>query len=197
MTALLVLRHGPTDWNRSHRLQGRCDQPLSDAGRAMVRTWRVPEESIGWHSVASPLARCVETARLLGWQPTLEPRLIEMDWGQWEGRTAAALRAELGATFAAAEASGLDLMPPGGESPRQVQARLRPWLAGITRPTIAVTHKGVLRALLALATGWAMTGPPPLKLRDFCAHRFDVAAGQVTVSALNLDLGGETVVDAV
>src|SRR3546814_19659201 len=71
--------------------------------------------------------------------------------------------------MAAAEALGLDLRPPGGESPRQVQDRLKPWLAersSCGRDTIAVTHKGVIRALYALACGWDMTGPPPDKLRD-------------------------------
>jgi probable phosphoglycerate mutase len=38
----------------------------------------------------------METARLLGLEPEPEPRLIEMDWGAWEGRSLAALRAELG-----------------------------------------------------------------------------------------------------
>jgi probable phosphoglycerate mutase len=50
------------------------------------------------------------------------------------------------------EAAGLDFRPPGGESPRDVQERLKPYLASLAGPTIAVTHKGVLRALYALAT---------------------------------------------
>lgn len=188
MTALLALRHGPTDWSVSHRLQGRNDRPLSDAGRVLVRSWRVPAEVPSWQWVASPLVRCIETARLLGHEPAIEPRLIEMDWGEWEGRTPAALRAETGSAFAVAEARGLDLLPPGGESPRQVQDRLKPWLDGITRPTVAVTHKGVLRALYALACGWRMTGPSPVKLKDGTAHRFDIHDGRLAVTAVNVAL---------
>ena len=40
-----------------------------------------------------------------------------------------------------------------------------------------MTHNGVLRALLALATGWDMLGKPPVKLRPATMHRFMVEAG--------------------
>jgi probable phosphoglycerate mutase len=79
----------------------------------------------------------------------------------------------------AIEARGLDLTPAGGESPRAVQARLLLLLARLAaagRPTGAVTHKGVLRALLALATGWDMRGDPPVKLRPATLHLFELAA---------------------
>ncbi|RMD64997.1 MAG: histidine phosphatase family protein, partial [Alphaproteobacteria bacterium] len=117
------------------------------------------------------------------------------DWGAWEGRGPADLRADPGpdgAAFRAAEARGLDLRPPGGESPRDVQARLRPWLRALARagtPSLGITHKGVIRALYALATGWDMTGDPPHKLRDACAHRFALAGdGALRLVALNLPL---------
>src|SRR3546814_9115545 len=94
--------------------------------------------------------------------------------------------------MAAAEALGLDLRPPGGESPRQVQDRLKPWLAersSCGRDTIAVTHKGVIRALYALACGWDMTGPPPDKLRDLNCHLFRLEpAGVLRIDRLNIPL---------
>ncbi len=113
-----------------------------------------------------------------------------MDWGEWEGRSLSDLRAELGAAMAENEARGLDFRPTGGESPRDVQKRLKPLLAGLTAPTIAVTHKGVLRALYALATGWTMQEKPPEKLRNGCAHLFEVSAeGRPSVAELNIPLG--------
>jgi probable phosphoglycerate mutase len=183
---LALLRHGPTAWSAEHRLTGRSDEPLSEAGRALVLSWRPPVEFASWAWVSSPLKRARETAQLvaatLGHQPTIaiEQRLIEMDFGAWEGRRLADLRAEFGAEMQALEGQGLDFRAPGGESPREVQARLAPWLAGVEaggRDTVAVAHKGIIRALYALATGWAMLGKPPAKLADDAVHVFVLAAG--------------------
>lgn len=189
---LMVLRHGPTAWSATRRLQGREDLPLSPEGIETVRSWRLPDPPGLRCWYASPLRRCVETARLLGCSPEIEPRLVEMDWGGWAGRTLGDIRRELGPALAEREALGLDFRPDGGESPRDVQARLLPWLAALAergRPAGAVVHRGVLRALHALATGWDMTVKPPDRLLDGCAHRFAVGPGGMTsVAALNLSL---------
>jgi broad specificity phosphatase PhoE len=192
MTDLLILRHGPTAWNTDGLIQGRSDVPLSPAGEAIVRRWRIPDTDRARTWVASPLARCIKTARLLGLDPALDPRLVETDWGPWEGRTLTSLRAELGDLMAAWEARGLDFRAPGGESPRDVQDRLRPWLAetAATGDLIGVVaHKGIIRALYALATGWDMTDKPRHKLMDACAHRFTLTPdGTPRIAELNIPL---------
>jgi broad specificity phosphatase PhoE len=189
MTPLVLLRHGPTLWTREHRLQGRVDLSLDAGGRAEVRRWRLPPGIAAFHWLASPLVRCTETAALLGLTPEIDPRLIEMDWGRWEGSRVAELQAENGTEVAALEARGLDLEPPGGESPRRVQARIAPLLAEIGargNPTGLLTHKGVIRAILALATGWDMMGKPPDKLAWDALHLFRLdAAGAPSVMRLN------------
>lgn len=185
MTTLVLLRHGPTDWNADGRIQGRADVPLSDAGRATVAGWRLPADWAGRRWLTSPLARARETAAILGADATVDERLTEMDWGDWEGRRLGDLRSELGAAMAAMEASGLDLRPPGGESPRDVAARLAPLLAAIAadgRDTVAVCHKGVIRAALALATGWDMTGKAPVRLRDGTAVALAIEADGCAVA---------------
>jgi len=194
MTPLAVIRHGPTAWNDDGRMQGRQDMPLSDQARAALAQRRAPPELDGFAWVSSPLARARATARLLApdHDPTIEPALTEMAWGDWEGETLDALRARLGAAFDANADRGLDFTPPGGESPRMVQQRLRPWLARVGaagRPTVAVTHKGVIRALLGLATGWDFLGKPPARLDWSAAHVFAVARdGTLAVERLNLAL---------
>jgi probable phosphoglycerate mutase len=179
MMRLALLRHGVTDWNRERRLQGRADVPLSAAGAAAMAGLRLPRQLDGARIYCSPLQRARQTAALLGCaEPIVEPRLIEMDWGDYEGRTIAELRAGFDAPLAANEARGLDFRPPGGESPREMQHRLRGWLAEVAlgdRPAVAVTHKGVIRALLALAYDWDMTGRQPLKLDWSRLHGFDLA----------------------
>ncbi len=189
MIPLLVIRHAPTDWNFKGRIQGRADTPLGAAGRARARTGRLPSM---WHAalcLSSPLTRALESARLLGLEPHPEPRLIEMDWGEWEGRRLAELRAEFGAVMAENEARGLDFRPPGGESPRDVQTRLKPLLAELTRPTLFVTHKGVLRAIYSLASGWDLKRKPAHKLIERGAHAFDVSlGGSLAIRQLNSPL---------
>src|SRR5690242_17243258 len=106
---LVAIRHAPTEWNAARRLQGRTDIPLSAEGMAAARRWRTDP---GWSSfrvLASPLRRAQETARLLF--PTrdiaLDPRLMEMDFGTWEGQSLAELRATPGADAEQREQMGL------------------------------------------------------------------------------------------
>jgi len=192
MSLFVILRHGPTDWTESGRLQGQADRPLSPAGRAAVAGWRLPPEPRSWHWYVSPLARARQTAAGLGLQAEPQAALTEMSWGGWEGERLGDLRNRLGAEMAAREALGLDFQPPGGESPRQVQDRLRPFLAQLAaagRPVGAVAHRGVIRALFCLASGWDLRGKPPVKLADACLHRFRLdAEGRPSIEALNLPL---------
>lgn len=192
-TPLVMIRHGPTDWNERSLIQGRSDRALSASGRQAVARWRLPAELASYRWTSSPLRRALETAALLGHgEAEPEVALIEMDWGAYEGQRLAELRQRCGEAFAQNEARGLDFRPDGGESPRAVQKRLSPWLARCAagaHPTAAITHKGVIRALYALAVGWDMRGKPPDKLRDACAHRFRLAAdGTPRVERLNIPL---------
>ncbi|MEA2780662.1 MAG: hypothetical protein QOK29_2206, partial [Rhodospirillaceae bacterium] len=66
MPLLALMRHGPTEWTAEHRLQGRTDLSLSEAGREIVAGWRLPPEVAGFSWLSSPLQRARETAALLG-----------------------------------------------------------------------------------------------------------------------------------
>jgi broad specificity phosphatase PhoE len=177
---IALIRHGRTAWNQEGRMQGRADIPLAPAGRADVLGWRVPAAWGDARWLGSPLRRATETAALLTDRPVeVEPRLIEMDWGAWEGRTLAGLRAEIPEAMAANEARGLDFRPPDGESPREVRARLESLLADLTDGlVVCVTHQGVIRAALSLATGWDMLSKPPLRLAGDAALILERAAGR-------------------
>jgi probable phosphoglycerate mutase len=194
MPIVACLRHGATDWNAEGRMQGRRDIPLSAAGRADVARWTLPADlahDADWF--ASPLLRAVQTAKLMsGRTPRIEPSLIEMDWGAWEGQRLDDLQARLGDEFTGNAARGLDFRPPGGESPRDVVSRVARWLESIAareRPLVAVTHNGVLRALHVLATDWDMLGKPPVKLRPATLQRFHLAPGpSLAIEACNVPL---------
>jgi broad specificity phosphatase PhoE len=168
---IVLIRHGRTAWNAQGRMQGRADVPLSPGGRAEVLAWRLPTAWAEARWLSSPLRRATETAALLTDRPVApEPRLIEMDWGAWEGRTLAGLRAEMPEGMAANEAQGLDFRPPGGESPREVRARLASLFADFADDlVVCATHKGVIRAALSLATGWDLRSRPPFRMADDAA----------------------------
>ena len=181
-----MVRHATTDWNQQGRIQGHRDIPLNDDGRAQARGWQF--DATGYRWIVSPLKRAIETAHLLGATSIeRELRLSEMHWGEWEGRTLTALREEFGEAMSRNEARGLDFRPTGGESPREVQARLASWLNDVSQcstPCIAVTHKGVIRALMSYATGWDMRGKSPHRLDWDSAHRFRVRAHSSEVELL-------------
>lgn len=192
MTRLLVLRHAPTDWNAERRIQGRADIPLSEAGRTAAAQWRLPDWTAGWQALASPLSRALETARLLGLNPVSEPALTELDWGGWEGLRLSDKTRIDPAELARREALGLDFRAPGGESYRELQARLAPLLlrlAAAGRDTVAVCHRGVILALYACAADWTMIGDAPDGLQWGCAHLFRLDdLGAPVIERLNIAL---------
>lgn len=192
MTRIALIRHGATAWNAEGRIQGRADTALSPEGRAELRALAAPAELDGAVWFASPLARAVETAHLLGHTPRIEPLLIETDWAAWEGLTRE-ITTPLSHRIAARGAAGLDFRPPGGESPRQVQQRLQQFFARLATDgpdfAVCVTHKGVIRAALAQAIGWDMLEKPPLKLKWRAAHLFHIGAdGALALETTNLML---------
>lgn len=197
MTLLAVIRHGPTEWNAAKKLQGMADIPLSAAGRELVAAWKLPPEFRDWRFLASPLQRAQETARLLGAVELVsEPLLREMSFGDWEGFTIKELAARGDpAEFQANADRGLDMLPPNGESPRMVIERLKILLQRLAQegePTIAVCHKGIIRALLALATGWPMLGRQPVKLDWSSLHCFRLEPdGTPRLDRINISLRGE------
>lgn len=193
MTLLAMIRHAETGWSSEGRIQGRTDIALSDAGRAFLAAREVPVSCRSMRVVTSPLRRCVESAALLGLGAAeKESRIAEMAWGEWEGHRLSDLRAGLGEAMRENEDRGLDFMPPGGESPRQVLGRVRSWLRDVAAagvPTLAISHRGVLRVVLAAATQWDMLGRPPVKLDWGAAHIFELdETGAPSLMSMNVPL---------
>ena len=186
MTRIALLRHGETAWSAAGRIQGRTDIPL-----LKDLSIKLPAACAGMRIVTSPLQRCVQTAALIGAPDAArEPRLIEMHWGDWEGESFLGLRERFGEDMRANEARGLDFRPANGESPREVRERVRGWLREVAlaqQATLAVTHRGVIRAILSDAFGWDMLGKPPAKLAWDAVHLFTLdASGAPRVDQLNV-----------
>lgn len=115
---------------------------------------------------ASPLIRAIDTARLVsGRAPQIVPELNEMDWGEWQGLRGVDLLADARSGYRHIEDWGWDFQPPGGETPEMVWNRIKPWIASARDTNVAVCHIGVMRVLLARATGWSFSGPAPFQVK--------------------------------
>ena len=85
---IYIIRHGQTEMNNRTMLQGRSDFPLNEAGTAQAQEAAVKLCDVHFAKVyASPLKRAVQTARIVApdLEPIIDDRLIEMDYGPYEG----------------------------------------------------------------------------------------------------------------
>lgn len=166
MIRLALLRHGHTAWNRAGRVQGRSDIPLDDIAVQDLSALRLP---VPWDRAdlcSSPLERAAQTAQLVsGRAPRKDAALMEMNWGDWEGRIARDLRADPACDHRDIEDWGWNYTPPNGEPPAALRARLVPWAQTLGCDTVAVCHIGVMRVLMAHATGWNFDGPAPFAVK--------------------------------
>ena len=87
---IYIIRHGITDWNDRHKLQGRTDIPLNEEGREMAEVAREEYKDIHFDiCFCSPLIRARETAEILlsdrDVPIVFDDRLLEMSFGEYEG----------------------------------------------------------------------------------------------------------------
>jgi broad specificity phosphatase PhoE len=195
---LALLRHGPTEWNALGRVQGHTDIPLSEAGLAQMAALRLPFTA--GRIYTSPMLRARQTAQALGLESLiLDARLMEQNWGIWEGLTRAEILSHHGADafVKAGSDQGEAFRPGGGESTGELHARVASFLKDAARDdsdAVAVAHLGVLRAAYTLATGWDMTAPMPAELDVSKILLLELdAKGQPAIEKLNLDFSARTV----
>lgn len=180
MITLALLRHGHTAWNRAGRIQGRTDIPLDAEAVSSLSQLRLPTPWDGADLVSSPLERAYHTAQLVtGRSARKEPALMEMDWGAWEGQKGVDLNSDPASGFRHIEDWGWNFAPPSGENTGQLRDRLLPWINGLDRDTVAVCHIGVMRVLMALATGWAFDGPAPFQIKRNRLYLIEVSNGRL------------------
>jgi broad specificity phosphatase PhoE len=166
MPILYYVRHGETDFNAEGRLQGRQDTLLNargkvqakEAGELLRDLFARDQRSAGdFDYVASPLRRTRETMEILRGSLGLPPhpyetdsRLLEIAYGEWEGWTLQEIEARTPELLVERERDKWDFAPPGGESYRQLTARIGEWYASLKRDTVVAAHGGGVRALMAL-----------------------------------------------
>jgi broad specificity phosphatase PhoE len=169
---IYFIRHGETDWNAAGRLQGQHDIALNERGREQaaqaarhLRDVVADPGALPW--IVSPLERTRDTAeiartalRLPREDYRLEPLIVELSFGRWEGLT----WREVGKLDPLAarkrETHKWEMVPPDGDSYALLAERIRPWLAGLTQDIVAVSHAGVARVLLHLHAGVSVQKAP-------------------------------------
>ena len=144
-----LARHGETAWSLSRQATGRTDIPLTDRGERDARELGTPLQGLSFAQVlTSPLQRARRTAELAGFgdcaQP--DPDLMEWDYGAYEGRRTAEIRAER---------PGWRLFKdgcPGGETLQAVSLRADRVIARIRAlgsDVFVFAHRDILRILAA------------------------------------------------
>jgi probable phosphoglycerate mutase len=157
---ILLARHGETDHNvPPARVQGWRDVPLNDTGREQARELaaRVAAEEDVASLWSSHLSRALETARIVGAEIGLEPRvderLAESNRGDWEGRLIDEIVRDEPAAWAAWRRAGASFRFPGGESLAEhlerVSAALDDVRASGEMPALVVCHGGTVRCAFA------------------------------------------------
>ncbi len=170
LSRLYVLRHGETDWNVQKRLQGRTDTSLNDQGRAQAHRHGIklakelhaafPEpllfekEIKTWSFVSSPLKRCRETMEIVlsafdlsSHSYEIDDRLIEISFGEWEGKSWSELRDSDPLLVQARFDDPWVNCAQGAETYAELEKRVLNWHSSLLHKTIAVTHSGPTRVV--------------------------------------------------
>lgn len=195
---VLLVRHAGTTATRAGRFPTSGDAltavgwTAAGAGAQGLQRWLAGQEA---RAVRSPALRAEQTARALGLDARVEPRLGPLDLGRWTGRGLAEVAGEEPAALSAWRTDP-DGAGHGGESLQRLVARSRDllavWAADLAaRPAavVAVTHGAVLRALVVAALGLPPLGLWQLESSPAAGTALHLRPdGGWTLAALNLPL---------
>ncbi len=158
-TKVLFIRHGQTDFNLEHRLQGALPVPLNETGRSQAKALANYLQTIPIDAIySSPRSRALETAQIigaaLGQALHEDERLAEIAFGDFEGHTFAEVEARFPAAYQKWESGYRPYRVPAGESRLDVQRRMQAAWDDITSQphlnTLAIVgHSSAMMILLA------------------------------------------------
>jgi probable phosphoglycerate mutase len=190
VTDLVLLRHGRTDWNATHRIQGQSNSQLDELGRAQAAAVAPVIAALAptvlWSSDSD---RTRDTAAYVasacGLAPTYDARLREYSFGSYEGLLHHELEAADPAAYRAFVSMDWDAVP-GAEHHAAVAARMTGALTELTAlvpadgVALAVSHGAAIRTAIAALLGWDLDQALTLRGMDNCGfavlRRADPAA---------------------
>jgi broad specificity phosphatase PhoE len=155
-----LVRHGQTDWNLEGRFQGQSDVPLNQTGRneAHALAEQLISENLA-AIVSSDLMRSKETAEIIAevlhLPISLEPRLREINQGEWEGLSVEVIKTRYYDVWEKRSVDPANFRPPGGESVAEVAKRVQTAMIDNVRlqPTgcaLIVSHGLALATIICL-----------------------------------------------
>jgi alpha-ribazole phosphatase len=185
-----LLRHGETEGGARYR--GRTDDRLTEAG------WRQMQcalaDAANWEKiVTSPLARCAEFAHAYAIEHRLPLRvdehLREIDFGDWEGRSAADIMETSPEALLNFWQDPWQHGPPGGESIPQMYDRvIAAWrdIVAEAHATLVIGHGGPIRVILCQALGLPLAQLLHVEIAPATLHRVAVSAEGTCVAETTL-----------
>jgi broad specificity phosphatase PhoE len=193
---LLLVRHGESTWNAEGRYQGRRDAPLSPRGARQAEALAqrlATDDSIRPRAiVSSPLSRARDTAaptaQALGLEIDVDPDLVEISHGEWEGLLKSEIELRWPAMFAAWRAAPESVHFPDGESLADVRARWLSFVSDVERspsPLFVVTHDVIVRLAVLQARGQPLSAFNTLAAENAAISAFDYDKGVLTLVSLN------------
>lgn len=192
---LYIIRHGQTDWNVQGRIQGRQDIPLNAAGRSQAQMLAKGMEKRPVTAIySSPQLRAMETAKALAGNQGVEviplPELVEIGYGDWEGRTASDILTKERKLYEEWWQHPATVAPPGGETLNQVDARCKKaWeqIKGeIKGDTAVVAHGGTLAHFIVhLLEGRPDAAEIVVGNASITTIEYDPVTGQCSLAGLN------------
>lgn len=178
-----LLRHGETEQGGGFR--GRIDDALTERGWSQMRA--AVGDAAPWQGVvSSPLQRCAAFADELAGRHSLplqlEDGLRELDFGAWEGRSAAELWETDADALGRFWNDPYAFTPPDGEPLSAFEARVLGAVERLQRQhagrhLLLVTHGGVMRLLLARARGLPRSDLLQVEVGHGALHRLRVGEG--------------------
>lgn len=157
---ILVLRHGETEWNAIHRMQGRLNSPLTAKGHQQAADQHATlsgQDLSGFRFFASPQGRAFQTAAiaLSGLADHIETTdaLCEIDMDIWAGKTLDQVFAQMGVDPADHRPFDIYNWIPGGEKLPGLFLRCQQFLENLEAPAVLVTHGVTSRCLRLIAMG--------------------------------------------
>lgn len=193
MLELTLVRHASTALNEARRYQGRSDEPLSALGRSQAVRLRPRLREVDYDAVIRGDAkRCAETLELglPGRAGEVDPRLRELGFGRWEGRTYSECEALDSRILRAWIADPSAAAPPGGESFAEFCRRVDDWLdgfrhAGRAGRAVVVAHAGTIRRIVARTMDLEWRHVAAMKLDTCGITRLELYRGGARLICLN------------